>query len=305
MKKNRYIPYGYTIRNGKTVVAQEEAMIIREIFHRYISGASLKDIADELTVNRIPYTEKTSVWDKARIARIIENAKYLGTEEYDPIIEEDIYENALACKEARKQISTIEHHDGIKQIANHVKCEKCGYPMIRKVTAKNRIKESWTCQNPECGIRVRIRDRMLLEKINILLNRIIENNRLLLPKESRQPNHTSLPIQRLLNEMNTELSRDDPNEDLILQKIREIAQERYRSSDANQMLAVRILRQRAERMTPQEKFNTDVFHELISHLTLDEYGYITLHTKTESEITEERNKNDGSTKDPEEGGYGH
>ena len=305
MKKNRYIPYGYTIRNGKTVVAQEEAMIIREIFHRYISGASLKDIADELTVNGIPYTEKTSVWDKARIARIIENAKYLGTEEYDPIIEEDIYENALACKEARRQISTIEHYDGIKQIANYVKCEKCGYPMMRKVTAKNRIKESWTCQNPECGIRVRIRDGMLLEKINILLNRIIENNRLLLPKEPRQPNHTSLPIQRLLNEMNSELSRDDPNEDLILQKIREIAQERYRSSDANQMLAVRILRQRAERMTPQEDFNADVFHELISHLTLDEYGYITLHTKTESEITEERNQNDGSTKNPEEGGYGH
>lgn len=288
MKKNRYIPYGYTIRNGKTVVAQEEAMIIREIFHRYISGASLKDIADELTVNGIPYTEKTSVWDKARIARIIENAKYLGTEEYDPIIEEDIYENALACKEARKQISTIEHHDGIKQIANHVKCEKCGYPMIRKVTAKNRIKESWTCQNPECGIRVRIRDRMLLEKINILLNRIIENNRLLLPRERKQPNYTSLPIQRLLNDVNAELSRDDPNEDVILQKIREIAQERYRNSNTNQVLAVRILQQRIERMTAQEDFNADIFHELISHITLDEYGYITLHTKTTSEVTEER-----------------
>ena len=129
MKKNRYIPYGYTIRNGKTVVAQEEAMIIREIFHRYISGASLKDIADELTVNGIPYTEKTSVWDKARIARIIENAKYLGTEEYDPIIEEDIYENALACKVARKQNNATEHYEAIKQIVNHVKCEKCGYPM--------------------------------------------------------------------------------------------------------------------------------------------------------------------------------
>ena len=96
MKKIRYIPYGYTIRNGEMVVDQEEATVIREIFRSYICGASLKDIADELTVNRVPYTEKTSVWDKARIARIIENAKYTGTEKYDPIIDEDIYENAIA-----------------------------------------------------------------------------------------------------------------------------------------------------------------------------------------------------------------
>ena len=305
MKRNRYIPYGYTIRNGKTVVAQEEADTIRSIFQSYINGASLKNIADELTANGIPYTEKTSVWDKARIARIIENSKYIGTEEYDPIIEEDIYETAIACKIARQLNHATEHYEAIKQIVNHVKCEKCGYPMVRKVTAKNRIKESWTCQNSECGIRVRIRDRMLLEKINILLNRIIENNRLLIPRERKQPNYTLLPIQRLLNEVNAELSRDDPNEDVILQKIREIAQERYRNSDANQMLAVRILQQRIERMKAQEDFNSDIFHELVSHITLDEYGYIILHTKTKSEVTEERTENDRSKKDSEEGGHGH
>lgn len=91
MKKIRYIPYGYTMRNGRTVISTEEAEIIREIFKAYLDGASLKAIAEELTGRQIPYTQRTTTWDKARIARIIDNAKYIGTEEYDPIIDEDMW----------------------------------------------------------------------------------------------------------------------------------------------------------------------------------------------------------------------
>lgn len=45
MKKTRYIPYGYTMRNGRTVISGEEAEVIREIFKSYLNGASLKAIA--------------------------------------------------------------------------------------------------------------------------------------------------------------------------------------------------------------------------------------------------------------------
>ena len=61
MKKTRYIPYGYTMQNGTTVVEHSEAEVIRRIFESYINGNSLKDIADELTRLKVPYTEKTSV----------------------------------------------------------------------------------------------------------------------------------------------------------------------------------------------------------------------------------------------------
>ena len=78
MKKTRFIPYGYTMRNGQIIIEHREADIIRYIFDEYIKGASLKTLAEELTARRVPYTEKTEVWDKARIARIIDNAKYLS-----------------------------------------------------------------------------------------------------------------------------------------------------------------------------------------------------------------------------------
>ena len=173
MKKTRFIPYGYTIREGRTVIEHTEAEIIREIFDEYIKGASLKDIAENLTQRRIPYTEKTDVWDKARIARIIDNAKYIGDEEYDPIIDEDTYEGAVSMKAARQRNTVQKECEGIALLRNRVKCEDCGSPMVRRICSKRHVKESWTCQNAECGKRLRISDGDLLQKITILMYRII------------------------------------------------------------------------------------------------------------------------------------
>ena len=117
MKKIRYLPFGYTIRNGHTVVEQQEADIVRNIFKAYIQGASLKEIAEDLTAKQIPYTERTCVWDKARISRILENAKYTGDEEFETIIDENIYEEAAAVKSARRWNQAVEESEGIRQIA--------------------------------------------------------------------------------------------------------------------------------------------------------------------------------------------
>ena len=115
MKKIRFIPYGYSVRDGHTVIDHKEAEIIQEIFKEYIIGASLKDIAEDLTQRKIPYTEKTDAWDKARVSRIIENAKYLGDGEYDPIIDEATFERASACKAARQKRISRGYRNGMVQ----------------------------------------------------------------------------------------------------------------------------------------------------------------------------------------------
>ena len=187
MKKTRFIPYGYTIREGRTVIEHKEADIIREIFDEYIKGASLKDIAESLTQRKIPYTEKTDVWDKARIARIIDNAKYIGDEEYDPIIDEDTYEGAVSMKAARQRNTVQKECEGIALLRNRVKCAECGSPMVRRICSKRHVKESWTCTNAECGKRLRISDGDLLMKITLLINRIIDNTELMIPKPKIRP----------------------------------------------------------------------------------------------------------------------
>lgn len=231
MKKIRYIPYGYTMRNGRTVIAQEEAAVIREIFSSYISGASLQSIADLLTVQKIPYSERTDVWDKARIARIISNAKYIGEGEYDPIIDEEQYEEAAAVKTARQRNTFKKNLEGINLLRDRVRCAACGAPMRRRVSNKHRIRESWECTNADCGERIRISDSHLLEKVTILMNRIIANTHLLLPRPKKRKD-LSMAVQQISREIDAELERDNPSDALIIAKTVELAGQLYHRTTA-------------------------------------------------------------------------
>ena len=289
MKKTRFIPYGYTIREGRTVIEHTEAEIIREIFDEYIKGASLKDIAENLTQRRIPYTEKTDVWDKARIARIIDNAKYIGDEEYDPIIDEDTYEGAVSMKAARQRNTVQKECEGIALLRNRVKCEDCGSPMVRRICSKRHVKESWTCQNAECGKRLRISDGDLLQKITILMNRIIENSELLIPKPKTRI-VDSPTVANLQRQVDAELGKDHPSEEYIVEKISDIASQLYKESQAKKIIVAQIARKRASMMKPQENFNCDYFSDLIDYITLSSSGKVRLHTKVGTEITEGENE---------------
>lgn len=289
MKKTRFIPYGYTIREGRTVIEHTEAEIIREIFDEYIRGASLKDIAENLTQRRIPYTEKTDVWDKARIARIIDNAKYIGDEEYDPIIDEDTYEGAVSMKAARQRNTVQKECEGIALLRNRVKCEDCGSPMVRRICSKRHVKESWTCQNAECGKRLRISDGDLLQKITILMNRIIENSELLIPKPKTRI-VDSPTVANLQRQVDAELGKDHPSEEYIVEKISDIASQLYKETQAKKIIVAQIARKRASMMKPQENFNCDYFSDLIDYITLSSSGKVRLHTKVGTEITEGENE---------------
>lgn len=285
MKKTRYIPYGYTMRDGRTVVDHGEAAIIREIFATYIEGASLKEIAESLTKRKIPYTEKSDVWDKARVARIIDNAKYLGLEEYDPIIDEKTFEAAGSTKAARTRNEVKSECEGIRFLRNRVKCAGCGSMMVRRVSSKTKVRESWQCA--ECGCRVRISDGDLIRKVTLQINRIIDNADLMIPKEKLR--RTDSPVVASLQaEIERELDREHASEAFVIEKISQIASQMYRESQAKQVVAAQIARKRALMMKPQDTFNPAYFSDLISYITIDTQGYITLHTKTDTEVKEEQ-----------------
>lgn len=285
MKKTRFIPYGYTMRNGRTVIEHGEADIIRYIFDEYIKGASLKDLAEELTARRVPYTEKTEVWDKARIARIIDNAKYTGSDTYDPIIDEDTFEEAAATKAARQRNQVVNECEGIALMRNRIRCGVCGAPMVRHICSKRTIKESWTCTNDACGCRVRIGDSDLLLKVTLLMNRIIANADLMVPTPKKRFKD-SLTVQRLQSEIDDELTRDQPSEKLIVTRICEIAGQLYRETNAKDQIAARIAQKRVMLMSPQTEFNTVYFTDLVENVVLEAPARVTLITKTEVQISE-------------------
>ena len=297
MKKIRYLPFGYTIRNGQTVIDQQEAETVRGIFTAYIHGASLKEIAEDLTAKNIPYTERSCVWDKARISRILENAKYTGDAEFDAIIEDAVYEEAVAAKSARRWNRAVTECEGIRQLRDHIRCSQCGAPMLRHINSKRAIRESWTCSNADCGIRVRVSDGELLRKITLLMNRVIANADLMLP-HPKIKHRDSAVVLNLQQQISDEMEQERPSEERIATLLCEIAGQLYKETNAKTQIAAQIARKRASLMKPQDAFNAAYFSELIDAVSLHVGGGVVLHTKTETDICESEDKPNGSTENP-------
>lgn len=284
MRQKRTIPFGYTVKNGKTVIDPQEAEYIRRIFSAYISGLSMQEIAEMLTADRVPFTVKTCEWCKARVARIIDNIRYTGSGEYDPIIEEKTYELAKECKRTRLKSNASDAPE-IEIIRPRVKCEKCGYPMIRKVNANCRIRESWVCRCSECRLTVRISDADLIDKVRILMNRVIKNSNLMIPLPG-QKKKVSEASKRLKEELETEMQNGSPREELILDLIARTANAEYAETSSTEALTARIAKQRVDMMKEQETFNGTYFEDIVKTVCLGENGRVRITTKTDADIYE-------------------
>lgn len=64
--------------NGCPEIVPEQAAIVRRIYDRYLAGASLQNIADELTAQGIPTPMGKSIWTTSTIRSILTNEKYKG-----------------------------------------------------------------------------------------------------------------------------------------------------------------------------------------------------------------------------------
>lgn len=98
MLKNRSIPFGYCIVNGKYALNASEAEAVSKIFSDYIGGKSLKTIAAEM---QIPYNTGKAVWNKNMVCRVIENTKYIGEDGFPKIISDEDFIRAAEIKAER------------------------------------------------------------------------------------------------------------------------------------------------------------------------------------------------------------
>jgi hypothetical protein len=95
---NRYIPFGYQIKNGETVINESEAADVSAIFKAYLSGASYLKIAEYMESKGIKYRQDSSKWNKNMVKRILENERYTGTNDYPKIIEISDFEKIPKTK---------------------------------------------------------------------------------------------------------------------------------------------------------------------------------------------------------------
>ena len=226
MKKTRSLPYGYSVQNGKTTINENEAQIVQRIFNEYTNGSSLNEIASNLVRKNIAYLDKQISWNKAKIARIIDNAKYIGEDNFDPIINKPLFELAIELKENRrtKQLRKHEHFPNI--FDNLIYCAHCKSKIIHK---KSDTTEYCSCSNPECKNIFHI---PLSELTNNIINQL---NITLINQQSqiKNENKTSTEIIRLERELQMEYTKETINEDHIFDLIQRISSSRYDTEKRN------------------------------------------------------------------------
>ena len=100
---NRKLPFGYQMRMGEIIRNEPEAKAVQDIFLQYTLGASLKEIAEQMSKTGPAYDEGKS-WNKNMIARILENTKYTGADSYPRLVDIKLFEAAVEKRQTNQRL---------------------------------------------------------------------------------------------------------------------------------------------------------------------------------------------------------
>ena len=100
---NRKLPFGYQMRMGEIVWNEPEAKAVQDIFLQYTFGASLKEIAEQMSKTGPAYDEGKR-WNKNMVARILENPKYTGADSYPNLVDKKLFEAAAEKRQTKQRL---------------------------------------------------------------------------------------------------------------------------------------------------------------------------------------------------------
>lgn len=167
--KNRTLPYGYCYKNGGITVQPQESKILKQIYAAYLDGQSLLTIAEKLNQDGTEYMPKVIAWNKARIKRLIEDKRYLGTDIFPSLIAKETFMAAQKTKQDRNTQKNTDRSQEIFKLTVPVVCPNCGSRMHRRHDSRCKCQERWTCENKECRLLIEIADAELLKTLTALL----------------------------------------------------------------------------------------------------------------------------------------
>ena len=82
-------PFGYTMLTGEFVINPLEAKVVENIYTNYAHGTSYNALVQELSTQGIAYIEGKP-WNKNMVARILEDARYIGEMDYPAIVSPEL-----------------------------------------------------------------------------------------------------------------------------------------------------------------------------------------------------------------------
>lgn len=171
-------PFGYDILDGKLVINEEKASIVRDIFNWYLSGAGTYVIAkrlDELEVE----PERGVQWKDSSVMYILKNERYIGDalfqktytdgqykrhknnfdvdmmyaqEMHEAIVEREIFEQAQQLIEQRQAVVLKKDpkvYTNVFPLSGRIHCQHCEVTFKRRThyLSHDRSYIAWTCKN--------------------------------------------------------------------------------------------------------------------------------------------------------------
>ncbi|MFI3325441.1 MAG: recombinase family protein [Clostridia bacterium] len=217
---NRYLAYGYCISGGQIIINETESAVIKTIYKMYANKNSYLKIAKFLTEEKIKYTENKAVWNKNMVARILQNHKYLGEENYPQIIEHEIKRKAETSVKQYNQTMS----DDIKNIKSLLFCN-CGESLCRRLNRNGT--ERWYCPSDTEHISMAVSDESILNQVQMLI-KTLEYAK---PSKS---NILSVELIKLTNKLEILMSEENIDLEAIKICLRAIVTEKYNSlNDVN------------------------------------------------------------------------
>ncbi|MBQ8973380.1 MAG: recombinase family protein [Clostridia bacterium] len=119
--KHSSAPFGYTLEEGKWIIENREAQVVRFIFREYLAGRRSGDIAKELNAGGICTKRSTQKWVRAAISgfwtrdtiiSIIRNEAYIGNITLQKTYMDEYYHRKRNCGKYQL-IRWVNHHASI------------------------------------------------------------------------------------------------------------------------------------------------------------------------------------------------
>ena len=269
--RNRNIPFGYQYQNGVLAVHPQESQTVRAVFAAYLGGEPLSKIAAHLTAKLVEYLPGYWKWDKARVKRLLDNAKYIGNGEYPPIIKEKDFQMAHQKKDSANTNRQIADED-VKLFKGLTHCHHCGGLMVRRMDSRMEHPVTWKC--PACDYFLPLPDEDFKRRVFRLQKKLVDKP-LLAEKEEDEIPVTSMETRRLTNEIFRKLDSGNFSEDELVNLALQCAAKNYE--------AITSARDITERLTatllhagPLSAFDRELFQRTVSEIHLTRKGEILL-----------------------------
>ena len=269
--RNRNIPFGYQYQNGVLAIHPQESQTVRAVFAAYLSGEPLSKIAAHLTAKLVEYLPGHSQWDKARVKRLLDNAKYTGAGNFPPIIKERDFQMAHQKKEKANTNRQLVDED-IKLFKGLSHCHHCGGIMVRRMDSRMGHPVTWKC--PPCEYFLPLPDEKFKQRVFLLQKKLVEKP-LLAEKEEETIPVASMEARRLTNEIFRKLDSGAFSEDELVTLALQCAAKNYE--------AITSARHITERLTatllhagPLSAFDRALFERTVSEIHLTRKGEILL-----------------------------